>query len=83
MLKLRVEDTNGTGIDAMYFGDIEGFLNYIKQKFGDRAYQDMLSGRNAPRNRAEKGIEMAFTYYPDINEYQGIKTPQIVIQNYK
>lgn len=83
VLKLRVEDTNGTGIDAMYFGDIEGFLNYIKQKFGDRAYQDMLSGRNAPRNRAEKGIEMAFTYYPDINEYQGIKTPQIVIQNYK
>ena len=83
VLKLRVEDTNGTGIDAMYFGDIEGFLNYIKQKFGDRAYQDMLSGRNVPRNRAEKGIEMAFTYYPDINEYQGIKTPQIVIQNYK
>ena len=30
VLKLRVEDTNGTGIDAMYFGDIEGFLNYIK-----------------------------------------------------
>ncbi|MGN9055154.1 single-stranded-DNA-specific exonuclease RecJ [Bariatricus sp. HCP28S3_A7] len=83
VLKLRVEDTNGTGIDAMYFGDIEGFLNYIKQKFGDRAYQDMLSGMNVPRNRAEKGIEMAFTYYPDINEYQGIKTPQIVIQNYK
>ena len=83
VLKLRVEDTNGTGIDAMYFGDIEGFLNYIKQKFGDRAYQDMLSGRNVPRIRAEKGIEMAFTYYPDINEYQGIKTPQIVIQNYK
>ena len=83
VLKLRVEDMNGTGIDAMYFGDIEGFLNYIKQKFGDRAYQDMLSGRNVPRNRAEKGIEMAFTYYPDINEYQGIKTPQIVIQNYK
>ena len=83
VLKLRVEDMNGTGIDAMYFGDIEGFLNYIKQKFGDRAYQDMLSGRNVPRIRAEKGIEMAFTYYPDINEYQGIKTPQIVIQNYK
>ena len=29
VLKLRVEDTNGTGIDAMYFGDIEGFLNFL------------------------------------------------------
>ena len=29
------------------------------------------------------GIVMAFTYYPDINEYQGVRTPQIVIQNYK
>ncbi|MGN0404649.1 MAG: single-stranded-DNA-specific exonuclease RecJ [Bariatricus sp.] len=83
VLKLQVEDSKGTKIDAMYFGDIEGFLNYVRQKFGERAYQDMMSGRNVWKNHAEQGIEMAFTYYPDINEYQGIKTPQIVIQNYK
>lgn len=76
VLKMRVEDTHGTGIDAVYFGNAESLLDYMKDTFGERALRNLLAGRG-------QGIRMAFTYYPDINEYQGIRTPQIIVQNYK
>lgn len=78
VLKLAVEDGK-TRISAMYFGNIPDFLNYIEQKFGTFTRQRLESGNTL----AAGEIVMAFTFYPDINEYQGIKTPQIVIQNYK
>lgn len=76
VLKLRVEDADKTEIDAMYFGDVKGFQEYIRAKFGEHSYTQLFRGKG-------NGITMAFTYYPAINEYQGIRTPQIVIQNYK
>lgn len=76
VLKMRVKDTGGTEIDAIYFGNVEDFLAYIETAFGERAQRNLLAGRG-------QDIYMSFTYYPDINEYQGIRTPQIVVQNYK
>lgn len=76
VLKLQVKDLHGTRMDAMYFGDVNTFVEYVREKFGDIACECLLRGHGY-------GIVMAFTYYPDINEYQGVRTPQIVIQNYK
>lgn len=76
VLKLLVKDLHGTYMDAMYFGDVNTFIGYVREKFGDIACECLLRGHG-------HGIVMAFTYYPDINEYQGVRTPQIVIQNYK
>ena len=76
VLKLQVKDLHGTRMDAMYFGDVNTFVEYVREKFGDMACECLLRGHG-------HGIVMAFTYYPDINEYQGVRTPQIVIQNYK
>ncbi len=76
VLKLQVRDIYGTRMDAMYFGDVNTFVEYVREKFGDIACECLLRGHG-------HGIVMAFTYYPDINEYQGVRTPQIVIQNYK
>ena len=76
VLKLQVKDLHGTRMDAMYFGDVNTFVEYVREKFGDIAWECLLRGHG-------HGIVMAFTYYPDINEYQGVRTPQIVIQNYK
>ena len=76
VLKLQVRDLHGTRMDAMYFGDVNTFVEYVREKFGDIACECLLRGHG-------HGIVMAFTYYPDINEYQGVRTPQIVIQNYK
>ena len=71
-----LKDLHGTRMDAMYFGDVNTFVEYVREKFGDIACECLLRGHG-------HGIVMAFTYYPDINEYQGVRTPQIVIQNYK
>lgn len=76
VLKLRVEDAYGINMDALYFGDIEKFQNYIRDKFGDENVTNLMRGRRT-------GIKMAFTYYPNLNEYMGRKTVQIVIQNYQ
>lgn len=76
VLKLQVKDLHGTRMDAMYFGDVNTFVEYVREKFGDIACECLLRGHG-------HGIVMAFTYYPDINEYQGVRKPQIVIQNYK
>ena len=76
VLKLQVKDLHGTRMDAMYFGDVNTFVEYVREKFGDIACECLLHGHG-------HGIVMAFTYYPDINEYQGVRTPQIMIQNYK
>lgn len=76
VLKLQVKDLHGTRMDAMYFGDVNTFVEYVREKFGDIACECLLREHG-------HGIVMAFTYYPDINEYQGVRTPQIVIQNYK
>lgn len=76
VLKLQVKDLHGTRMDAMYYGDVNTFVEYVREKFGDIACECLLRGHG-------HGIVMAFTYYPDINEYQGVRTPQIVIQNYK
>ncbi len=76
VLKLRVRDSAGTMMDAMYFGDLELFSEYIDRKCGTGAWTGLLAGRG-------KNIELSVTYYPGINEYQGKKTMQIVITHYK
>lgn len=76
VLKLQVQDAEGTVRDALYFGDIPKFLQYLQEKYGEAAVRSMLNGRKS-------GIRMAFTYYPNVNEYMNRKTVQIIIQNYQ
>ncbi len=76
VLKLRVRDCAHTSIDAMFFGDIDIFLDHLEKKYGSGAKERLLSGRTG-------GMELSLTYYPGINEYQGRRTPQIVITHYR
>ena len=76
VLKMQVRDEQGSVIDAMYFGDIEGFETYLCQKFSALQVSNMWKGQRT-------GMKLAFTYYPTINEYMGRKNVQIVIQNYQ
>lgn len=76
VLKMKVQNASGTEMDAVYFGDISEFLDYVKSKFGITEYERMMAGRlNA--------VEMSFIYYPDVNEFRGIKNLQIIVQKYK
>lgn len=76
VLKMQVQDAPGTQMDAMYFGDVETFLEFFREKYGKPAVDGLLRGQRSK-------VEAAFTYYPGINEYMGQKTVQIIIQNYQ
>lgn len=75
VMKLRVKSKEGIEIDAMYFGDIEKFREDMGAKYGERAVEEMLSGRRT-------GMKISAVYYPEINEYMGKKTVQITISKY-
>lgn len=75
-LKFSVRDENGTYMEALYFGDIQQFLDVIDKKYGAG------TSRRLQGERCE-GIYMALTYYPGMNEYMGKVTPQIVITHYQ
>lgn len=76
VLKLRVKDSSHTAIDAMFFGDIAAFAACLDEKNGPGTWNSLLKG-------CGKTIELSITYYPGINEYQGRRTPQIVITHYR
>lgn len=62
-------------ISAVYFGNISEFDKIIFEKYGANAYEDMYKGR-------ESGVKLNILYYPQINEYNGRSTIQIVIKGY-
>lgn len=76
VLKLRVRDATNTTLDAMYFNHGEEFLKVLKDRYGEEGVEAMLSGRLSP-------ITLSVTYYPELNEYMGRVTPQIVITHYQ
>ena len=75
VLRMSLRDEFGTMMQAVYFGDAEKFLGFIDSEFG-REERD-----RAMRNQ-ENRIDLAFTFYPDVNEYQGRKSIQIVCMSY-
>lgn len=75
VLKLQVENRSGCRKDALYFGDIPEFEDYIRKEFGDSALTAMYDGRPNP-------VDLGFVYYPSINEFRGVRTLQITIQHY-
>lgn len=76
VMKMQICDEQGTGMDAMYFGDVQQFLDCLGGKYGEQRVKQMLQGYRT-------GMKMAFTYYPTINEYMGRRSLQIVVQNYQ
>ena len=60
----------------MPVGDVDSFEEYVVSKYGnselDKAYKGM-----------QNDIRLSLIYYPDINEYNGIKSLQITIKEYQ
>lgn len=76
VLKLQVQDVNGCTIEAMLFHHADDFLSKLEEQYGKTEVDALLKGRG-------RQIRISMTYYPDINEYMGKKTPQIVVTHYR
>ena len=61
---------------AMLFQKLDVFEETIKNKYGESELQALYAGN-------ETSIYMDMTFYPDINEYNGIQTIQLIIQNFR
>ena len=76
VLKLQVQDVNGYRIEAMLFHHADDFLGKLEEQYGKTEVDALLKGRG-------RQIQISLTYYPNINEYMGKKTPQIVVTHYR
>ena len=75
VLKLRVENTQGNQCDAMYFGHIEDFEEFVIREWGEKELARMYEGK-------ENHLDIAFTYFPMVNEFRGNRSIQIQISGY-
>jgi single-stranded-DNA-specific exonuclease len=75
-IRLRVENQYGREMDALYFGDVNGFFRYFAQTHGEQEAEKLKTGRGV-------GATISITYFPRINEYNGFKSLQLLIQNYR
>jgi single-stranded-DNA-specific exonuclease len=76
VLKMMVQNDSGVRMEALYFGNIPEFDDYVEAAYGAEARNRMYAGMSNP-------VDMAFTYYPSLNEYGGRRTLQIIIQNFQ
>ena len=72
VLKLKLLTNNNITIDAMIFNDLENFESKIIEKYGNEGLDNLY-------NKSNNNIPMDFTFYPSINEWNGNKSIQIVV----
>ena len=76
VLKLKLSKKTGKSIDAIYFGNIEDFDNYIATKFGENEKNLMYEGKI-------NNVVLDLAFNIDINQYNNMKSVQLVLQNFR
>ncbi|MBE5852308.1 MAG: single-stranded-DNA-specific exonuclease RecJ [Lachnospiraceae bacterium] len=74
-IKFRILDDLEMPKDMMYFGNVDELLSFLEQTHGKELVQQLFREGNVR-------LPLTVTYYPDINEYRGVKTVQIIMTNY-
>lgn len=74
-LKLIVENKSHCRMTALIFNRAIEFMGLIKEKYGQSEIEKALGGM-------KNNIEIMATFYPNINEYNGNVTLQIVIDRF-
>ena len=75
VLKLKLSDGR-LYIEGIYFGDIEGFENAIKDELGESEYNKVFNG-------LQNNLYLDLICIPEVNEFNGNKKVQLVISNYR
>ena len=76
VLRLRIQNENRMAADAVYFGDIPEFETFVEREFGAQQKAKMFAGE-------PNFVDLAMTYYPDLDEYRGRRQIQFVITGYQ
>jgi len=76
VLKLRLVAAPGRHIDCIYFGSAADFDGYIAGKYGAMELEKLYRGM-------AEGIKLDIIFNIDINEYNGNRSVQLVMQHYR
>lgn len=74
--KYTVADEAGKVYEMIYFGDIEALNSYMRKRFGEQSVDSLYYG-------SCHDIQMSVAYYPDINEFRGNVSVQMVMKHYQ
>lgn len=75
VLRLRIANQRGEQADAVMLFGVEEFESFIYKEWGELNLKKMYQAQS-------NDIDIAFTYYPMINEYQGMESIQMRINSY-
>ena len=76
MALLQTLEDNRLNKEKQEVGALVSCLDSMEEQYGKTEVEALLKGRG-------RQIRISMTYYPDINEYMGKKTPQIVVTHYR
>ncbi|AFS78746.1 single-stranded-DNA-specific exonuclease RecJ [Gottschalkia acidurici 9a] len=76
IIKMSLQNKKGRIVTGVYFGDIELMQKYIINKYGEEELNRAFNGQ-------ANNVELDITYLPSINEYNGNRYLQVVIQDYR
>lgn len=78
VLKMTVADDEQVSarFTAMIFQNVDAFEQTVIDKYGEDGLRALYGGYASP-------VYLDMVFYPDINEYNGVQTIQIMIQNYR
>ena len=71
---MNVRNRNGAFMRAVYFGDSEDFHALVAGAYGEEEWEKAMKGR-------PNGIVLMLSYVPQINEYMGNRSLQLIIKN--
>jgi len=76
VLKFKIKTKLNNLLDAIYFGDVYKFEEIINDRYGREELQKLYNGEY-------NDVKLDLVFYPNINEYNGNTSIQIVIQNFR
>lgn len=76
VIKLKLKTKYGKNIDGVYFGEANEFEERIVDKFGKEELEKLYDG-------VYNDVSLDLVFYPNVNEYNGNTSLQVVIQNYR
>ena len=74
-MKFFLQDEEGSKIEALCFADVEKMQQELTNAYGKEEYDKMMQ-------RKPNRIRLSIAYDMDINEYMGVRTPQLIIRDY-
>lgn len=74
--RMQIRSAGGSDFTAVYFGQVEELLSFLREKYGSGALEQAFAGKDS-------GMLVSFVYYPELNVYNGRESIQIVVKKYR